>query len=163
MLALPALDRPLRRWRKFDPAARAGMPAHVTLIYPFMDSRAVDEAVRVRLRDALAPFGPFGMVFDRLGGFPGGVWLEPADPGPVNLIVAALARAFPAHPPYGGAFDKVIPHLTVAQGPPELAARIRREVPARLPLAAPAEAVSLYARFDEGWVPAERFALAGRG
>ena len=37
VLALPGLDPALRRWRKHDPAARAGMPAHVTLIYPFMD------------------------------------------------------------------------------------------------------------------------------
>lgn len=163
MLALPALDRPLRRWRKFDPAARAGMPAHLTLVFPFIDSRSVDEAVRVRLRDALMAYGPFEMVFDRLGAFPGGVWLEPADPAPALRLIAALAGAFPEHPPYGGAFERVIAHATIAQGPPELLARIRREAPARLPLTARAEAVSLYARFADGWVPIERFALTGRG
>lgn len=163
MLALPALDRPLRRWRKFDPAARAGMPAHLTLVFPFMDSRGVDEAVRVRLRDALAPFGPIEMVFDRLGAFPGGVWLEPADSAPPLRLIQALAAAFPEHPPYGGAFERLIPHATIAQGPPELVARIQRDAPRRLPLVARAEAVSLFARFDDGWVPIERFALMGRG
>ncbi|MFN3524041.1 MAG: 2'-5' RNA ligase family protein [Phenylobacterium sp.] len=163
VLALPGLDPALRRWRKHDPAARAGMPAHVTLIYPFMDSRAVDEIARARMRGALTPFGPIELRFERLGGFPGGVWLEPAEPGPIVRLIEALAAAFPDHPPYGGAYETVIPHLTIAQGPAALVARMGREAPKALPLSARAEAVSLYGRSDDGWIPLESFALVGRG
>ncbi|WP_374575926.1 2'-5' RNA ligase family protein [Phenylobacterium sp.] len=159
VLALPELDPPLRRWRKHDPAARLGMPAHVTLIYPFMDSRAFDEAARVRLRDVLRGFAPLEFAFDRLGAFQGGVWLEPADPAPAVRLIEALAAAFPAHPPFGGAHASIIPHLTIAQAAPGVLARIRAEAPRILPLTARAEAVSLYARSEEGWIPLERFAL----
>jgi 2'-5' RNA ligase len=159
VLALPALDASLRRWRRRDPAARLGMPAHVTLIYPFMDSRSVDDDVRARLRDLSASLPPLELQFDRIGDFRGGLWLELAEPRGVLGLISALAEAFPDWPPYGGAFETPVPHLTIAQAPEPLLAPMRREVPRVLPLAARAEAVSLYARFDEGWVPIERFAL----
>ncbi len=159
VLSLRSLDPALRPWRRHDPAAKLGMPPHVTLIYPFMDSRAVDEAVREQVRRALAGFAAQELVFDRLGSFPGGVWLEPADPAPILALIEALAAAFPAHPPFGGAFETVIPHLTIAQGPPARLTRIAREAPAVLPLHARADAVTLFARSEEGWIPIERFAL----
>lgn len=161
VLSLRNLEPALRRWRGRDPAAKQGMPPHVTLIYPFMDSRAVDEAVRERVRRALAGFAALDIVFDRLGTFPGGLWLEPVDPAPVLALIAALEAAFPAYPPFGGAFETVIPHLTIAQAAPAQLSRIAREAPAILPLAARAEAVTLFARSEEGWIPVERFELGG--
>lgn len=159
VLALPRLDAPLRRWRRHDPATRLGMPAHVTLIYPFMDSRAFDAAARSRVEAAIGPFGPLKLTFDRLGDFEGGVWLEPDDHGPALRLIEALTAVFPEHPPFGGAFAQIIPHLTIAQAAPGVLARIRAEAPGVLPLRARAEAVSLYGRSEEGWIPLERFAL----
>lgn len=161
VLSLPELAPALRRWRRHDPAARLGMPPHVTLIHPFRDSRRIDAEARARLTAALAPFGPLEMVFDRLGDFEGGVWLEPAEPGPIASLIARLAEAFPEHPPYGGAFDTVIPHLTLARAPERVLARVRAEAGAAPPLRARADAVDLFGRFDPGWVPLERFALGG--
>lgn len=163
MLSLPGLASTLRSWRKFDPAARLGMPPHVTLIYPFMDSAAVDAEVRARLHAMLATVAPLDLTFDRPGRFDGGVWLELADPGPVRDMISALAGAFPDWPPYGGAFADVTPHLTLAQAPEARLARIEREVAAALPLSARADAVSLFGRSSEGWIPLETFPLTARG
>jgi len=35
--------------------------------------------------------------------------------GAIIEITEALAEAFPEYPPYGGEFDEVVPHVTVAQ------------------------------------------------
>jgi 2'-5' RNA ligase len=159
VLSLPVLAPALRSWRRRDPAARNGMPPHVTLLHPFMDSRAFDDDARARVAAALAGAAPIELTFDRVGRFPGGVWLEMAAPEPVKALIMALVGAFPDWPPFGGAFDELIPHLTVAQAPPGLCDRMEREVPRRLPLRARAEAVTLFARSEVGWIPFERFEL----
>ena len=159
VLSLPALSPVLRTWRRHDPAARRGMAPHVTLLHPFMDSRVFDDLARTRVAAALAGAEPIELTFDRVGRFTGGVWLELAEPEPVSALIAALVRAFPDWPPFDGAFEEVIPHLTVAQGPPGLCDRMEQEVPRRLPLRARAEAVTMFARSEDGWIPVERFGL----
>ena len=47
--------------------------------------------------------------------FPGLVWLEPEPAEPFAALTAAVAARWPDHPPYGGVFDTVIPHLTVVE------------------------------------------------
>ena len=54
VLSLPVLAPALRSWRRRDPAARNGMPPHVTLLHPFMDSRAFDDDARARVAAALS-------------------------------------------------------------------------------------------------------------
>jgi hypothetical protein len=64
--------------------------------------------------------------------------LNPAEP--FKQLTEVLAAAFPDWPPYGGAFDDVVPHLSISEElpEPELAA-----IQERLPIAATAEEVTL--------------------
>jgi hypothetical protein len=63
-------------------------------------------------------------------------------------LTAAVWRAFSRHPPYAGAYDDVIPHLTIAEQRlaelPTLVA-VERAVQSGLPLAARIEGVLLIA------------------
>jgi hypothetical protein len=43
-------------------------------------------------------------------------------------MTEALASAFPEHPPYGGQFDEIVPHATVAIGHPEALARLSEKL-----------------------------------
>ena len=43
------------------------------------------------------------------------LWLDPEPADPFRSLTAAVWAAFPQHPPYGGAYDEVVPHLTVAE------------------------------------------------
>jgi 2'-5' RNA ligase len=85
-----------------------GMPPHVTLLVPApRDVEAIAEV--------LFAFAAFEVVFARLDRFPGALWLAPEPAQPFARMIEALIQRFPGYPPYGGAFNEIVPHLTVAQ------------------------------------------------
>src|SRR5215207_2399787 len=44
LIPVPAAEPTLQRWReRLDPACRLGVPAHVTLLYPFVAPAALDD------------------------------------------------------------------------------------------------------------------------
>ncbi len=102
--------------RRLDPSAPWGVPAHVTVLVPFVPPAAIDDDVLARLAAALATVDAFDCVFARCAWFDDRVlWLAPEPAAPFCALTAAVVAAFPDHPPYGGAFDDVVPHLTVGE------------------------------------------------
>ena len=101
---------------RFDPVARLGVPAHVTILFPFMAPELVDGGVRERLRTALAGAPPFAFKLAGVGRFAEAAYLVPEPSGPFADLTRRVAAAFPDFPPFGGAFDDIVPHLTVAHG-----------------------------------------------
>lgn len=126
------------------------VPAHVTVLFPFLDSAAADAEA---LREVFAPFAPFAFVLDRVERFEAGtVWLHPEPSAPFEALTAAVWKRWPDHPPYGGIHDTVIPHLTVSEHPVDV------DVP--LPIAARADAVTLIEEQADGrWAARLRFPL----
>jgi 2'-5' RNA ligase len=108
----PAIER-LRRRR--DRAARMGVPAHVTILYPFMPPDDLASSIRSRLAGIGAEHEPFDVRFGRVGRFPTAVYAAPDDPAPFLALIDAVVAAFPGYLPYGGVFDEVIPHLTLVE------------------------------------------------
>ena len=108
----PALERLRRRW---DWAARVGVPAHVTILFPFVPADGLDPEVRRTLASIAARHDPFVVRFARVGRFPSVVYLRPEPVAAFTRRTEAVAECFPAYPPYGGAFDEVIPHLTITE------------------------------------------------
>ena len=99
---------------RHDPGATAGVPAHVTLLFPFLPSEDLTPVVRNRLARIAATGRPFDVRFERTGRFPGVLWLAPEPPAPFVELTERIAAAFPDHPPYEGAHADIIPHLSVA-------------------------------------------------
>lgn len=126
----PTIERLRRRW---DRAAGVGVPAHVTIIYPFMRPMDLDPAVRRSLAGLAAEHEPFDVRFNRLDRFPGIVYAVPVPSAPFVRLTEAVARQFPDFPPYGGAFDEIIPHLTVAESADAPLDVIAAEAEAALP------------------------------
>ncbi|THD82629.1 MAG: 2'-5' RNA ligase family protein [Phenylobacterium sp.] len=145
-----------------DPAARQGMPAHVTVLYPFMDPVDFGPTPRGRLADAVRGFPAFDLSFSRVGRFPEVLWIAPEPAEAILALVAAIVGAFPEFPPYGGQFETVIPHVTVAHGDgldlgalePELRRRLADPVIQRV------DAVSLFTTVRRRWREVDRFLLA---
>ncbi len=101
---------------RFDIAASWGVPAHVTVLYPFLEPDAVTPAVLNTLAAAVAPVPAFDCRFARSRWFGDEVlWLDPDPSEPFRRLTAAVWAAFPDHPPYGGLHADVVPHLTVAE------------------------------------------------
>jgi len=137
LVLLPEADEVVGEYRaRMDRAAALGVPAHVTVLYPFVPPDAVDARVIDALTEAVASVPAFDVAFDRTAWFDDRVlWLAPAPAGPFRDLTRAVWARFPAHPPYGGAHDDVIPHLTVGHDVPTAALRAAAAaIEAHLPL-----------------------------
>lgn len=122
--------------RGLDASAGWGVPAHVTVLFPFLDPGELDDAVHQRLTRAVAGVPEFAVTFPHTGWFTQQVlWLAPEPAEPFRVLTSAVAAAFPSHPPYGGAFDDVVPHLTVGLDAPEETLRaVERQLTPTLPV-----------------------------
>jgi hypothetical protein len=150
--------------QRFDRSAIRGMPAHVTLLYPFRRPDRLDPGVRDELRSYFAGRAPFHFLLAGLCGFAGVLYLVPLPLEPFDALARGLAERFPDTPPYGGAVADPVPHLTVAQKPPaESLTRIAEALLARLegalPIACEARAASLAVKCGGRWSLAEEFPL----
>jgi len=127
------------------------LPPHVTVLFPCPGDVAAIALV-------LAPFGPFDVAFTRLDRFPGTLWLAPEPSERFVAMTEAMTRRFPDHPPYGGVFPSIIPHLTVAQAQLDETAAL---VEPFLPLQSRVEGVVLYERaHGDHWAEVQTFDLA---
>jgi hypothetical protein len=116
-----------------DSSAARGVPAHVTILFPFLDTVELDEAA---VADLISQFPAFDFELDRVERFPDGTtWLRPAPSLPFVDLTAAVWQRWPQRPPYEGAFDEVIPHVTISEMP--------IDVELQLPIAARAREVML--------------------
>jgi 2'-5' RNA ligase len=102
--------------QRFDPAAKLGVPAHITVLYPFVPPERIIGSVVRKVRDILSSFEAFEFSLTRIVRFPTALYLAPEPAQPFIGLTEALVRAFPEYPPYGGQYDSIVPHLTVAQG-----------------------------------------------
>jgi 2'-5' RNA ligase len=100
----------------------------VTLVVPFADSSQVDGLLD-RLSKLLASFSPFETALAETARFRGLLYLNPEPREPFIEITEALAEAFPEFPPYGGEFDEVVPHVTVAQADGQVLAAASESLP----------------------------------
>jgi 2'-5' RNA ligase len=157
----PAIER-LRR--RHDPSARAGIPAHVTLIYPFVAPSELTPAIRDRLARLVGSQPAFDVSFAAVRQFPRVVWLAPHPARAFARLTDALSDAFPEQRPYGGAFDTVIPHLTVAlDDDPDVLNAVEAALTARLPIRATANLVTVAAVGSDGrWHTRWRLPLGAR-
>ena len=148
-----------------DMAASWGVPAHLSVVYPFVPPAEVDAAVLARLGAAIGTVPAFDCEFSRTDWFGDDVlWLAPEPDAPFRALVQAVVGAFPAHQPYGGLYDDVIPHLTVGElrlGSADELAAAERAVREHLPIRARVDrAVFLAGRpAPDSWRPVAEFPL----
>jgi hypothetical protein len=131
-----------------------GIPAHVTLLYP--SPADVDEVARV-----LDSVAAFDVAFEETARFEEILYLVPKPQAPFAEMTQALVRRFPDWPPYGGKFDGIVPHLTVAQADAATLDVAERDVVPHLPVRARAQhAVMLTEVEPQRWELQATFAFA---
>jgi hypothetical protein len=154
VLLVDAADPLVAGWRaRYDPAAAQGMPAHLTVLYPFLPDASVTAADLATLDDVVGAHRPFDLTFAEVRRFPGSLWLAPVPDAPVRDLIAAVCRSWPDVPPYGGAHavDDVIPHLTVAMGSPVSWDNITVHLLTGLPVMTRIDAAQLFAFDGPSW------------
>lgn len=152
----------VRGWRsRFDSAAVAGVPAHITVLYPFLPWQRVDDAVRAELNALFATHQAFDLQLAQLRRFPGVLYLAPEPDALLRALTAAVAGRWPEAPPYGGQFADVVPHLTIAHSQePQVFDMIESDVRGRLPIAARIASVQLIGYSGRYWNEIRSFSLA---
>ncbi len=148
LVAVPEAEPAVGEHRaRLDSSARDGVPAHLTVLYPFLPPASVDGPVLASLRRLFAGFAPFDITLDRVSWFGEDVvWLAPHDDRPFRALISAARAAFPGCPPYGNQYADVIPHLTIGDRDDPGALRAAADaVRGHLPVAARITEVTLMA------------------
>ena len=99
---------------RLDRSAAWGVPAHVTVLYPFVSPSELDQRLVDQLTSAVRTVPSFDCEFAEVRWFgEDAVWLAPRPEQPFRGLTAAVHAAFPGHPPYDRAHHDVVPHLTI--------------------------------------------------
>jgi 2'-5' RNA ligase len=152
------LPRPLEALRRRAiPDARSGLPAHVTLLFPFAPLEALDDDLRALLAGVLAGVDAFAFELRRQGRWPEVLFATVEPDLPFRSLHDRLAAAFPAYPIYGGRFD-FVPHVTIAEGPLAAGPEIADDPAWRpLPVRRTARSADLVVRDGDRWNVRWRF------
>ena len=149
---------------RYDESARVGVPAHVTVLFPFMAPSHITPEVIRECAGVLAAHTTFSFVLASVGRFPATAYLEPKPSAPFIALTSALARAFPAFPPFRGSFAAIVPHLTVAHGnateAEEAAITLAAGLHSSGPVASVCASVVLMENSSGRWRPMHVFPLA---
>jgi len=149
-----------------DPAARMGVPAHVTVLLPFIPADMVDAQSLAALRELFRREPRFSYRFEHVNTFGDvTVYLEPTPAGAFVRLTQLAVQRWPEYPSYGGEFDEIVPHLTVGdrlmagQAAP-LVSQTRAGLRSDGPITGEASAISLMVEDDRGfWSAAAAFPL----
>jgi hypothetical protein len=145
-----------------DPVATAGVPAHITLIVPWLPPVEIRPADLEELADALHSTDAFDFLLARVCWFGRRVlWLAPEPVQPFLDLVQLLSDRF-GTPPYEAEFDEVVPHLTVghASDGAELNA-VAEQLTLKLPMKCRAEEVWVMVGDGQGWSVKKKIGLVG--
>ncbi|MFF5767039.1 2'-5' RNA ligase family protein [Streptomyces tanashiensis] len=161
IVRIPEAEPYVRGWReRLDPSARAGVPAHVTVLYPFLDESRIDALVCSALADLLGSHPSFDLRFERCGRFPECLYFAPEPDTQLRQLTEAIADRWPEAPPYGGRFAEIVPHLTIAQGQEDVVLEeVEADLAARLPFTSHVSSVELIIHDGTKWQERASFPL----
>jgi 2'-5' RNA ligase len=101
-----------------DPSAVLGVPAHVTIMFPFVPPAHIDDDVLATLADVFAAAPAFEVEFSTTGWFEDAVWWAPEPAAPFVALTHAVSARFGLEPYEGVHGDGIVPHLTIGHRAP---------------------------------------------
>ena len=164
VIPVPAADALLAAvGARYPGTVREGVPAHLSLLYPFVAAAELDDRTISTVSDLLAGQAPMPVQFAECYRHDGFVALRPDTIDGLKELMSKTYLQWPDVVPYEGAYQDVEPHLTVAMHcSDETAVRIEQEVTAQLPISAELREAWLVV-FEGKWALRGRFGFgAGR-
>ena len=148
---------------RFDASIHLGVPAHITVLVPFMAPDQITQSVLVQIQAALSQVPSFAFSLCHVPRFPATAYLAPEPAEPFIALTEALVRTFPEFPPFRGEHESIVPHLTVANGnasEAEVAAtELQAVVQSKGPVSSVCSSVSLLENSSGLWREVHVFAL----
>jgi 2'-5' RNA ligase len=141
------------RWREqtCNDKPSIGVPAHITLIFPFVPARQLDQQIVGSLEQIVRETAPFEFELREAARFPMTLYLVPLPSAAFAQLTEAIVRQFPDYLPYGGAFDTIVPHLTVAHGDDPVLDEAEADVQHILPIKSIAREALLLEEVKADW------------
>jgi 2'-5' RNA ligase superfamily len=163
LATVEAVEPVVGLWRRrFDSSASAGIPAHVTVLFPFLGIDRISSGVIDDLSTLIGDQSPFAVRFRECRRFPDVLYLAPDPDQPFRALTETIAVRWPEAPPYGGQFTTVIPHLTVAHSQhPKVFDEVEAALVCQLPATATISIVSLFVTDGERWSQRAEFPMFG--
>lgn len=163
LVPVPAADAVVGKWRQVhDPVASAGVPAHITLIVPWLPPEEISPADLAELEGVMRDVKAFEFELNHVDWFGRRVlWVAPEPVAPFLDLTNMLADRF-GTPPWEDEFDEVVPHLTVAHASDGVElVPVAADVASQLPLECRAEEVWVMVGDGTRWSLRHRVVLAG--
>lgn len=154
IVPVPETDQLVRSHRRtLGDAPVSTVPAHVTVLYPFLPPPSIEPATLGEISAALTAIPAFECAFNTVRWFGDEVlWLGPEPDAQFRALTKAVCARFPGHLPYEGMHPDTVPHLTVADSRSgDLAGkrRIATAITGHLPVHARIDRVRLVAGEEE--------------
>ncbi len=167
LVPVPEAEALVGDWRAVhDPKARTGVPAHITLIVPWVPPEQLKQEHLEELDELLSDQEPFDYVLDRVCWFGERVlWLAPTPAEPFKRLTTALAAHFDT-PPWQGEFAEVVPHLTVGltgYGQGQTLVEAAEDLSAKLPVRCRAREIDVMCGDGTRWTVVHRVMHRGPG
>jgi len=153
---------------RFDPSAAVGVPAHITLLYPFVAPEQVDGRVLNSLAACFAQSETIDYALTEVQRFPAEtLYLKPDPVEPFRTLTMAIWKRFPETPPYGGIWPDIVPHLSIGRFNDEAQLdrnfrKLTLEFAGKLPIRACARSVALMGTTSGRWTARRTFDLMTR-
>jgi hypothetical protein len=166
IIAVPEAEPLVMEWReRFDWSAAQGVPAHITILYPFLPPEQITPEVLADLREFFAQFPAFEFTLPETRRFPSVLYLAPSPAEPFKVLTQAVVDRYPEYPPYGGEYTDVTPHLTIAdrltaEQLDNFEREFLKEHGAQLPVKSRAHEVLLIENSSGRWEVREAFELS---
>jgi 2'-5' RNA ligase len=153
ILPVPEAAAAVDAWRERTCEAKpsTGVPAHVTLIFPFVPASEVDDDLIAEVGALIGTATSFRFALQETDRFAAVLFLAPHPAEPFIRLTDAITERYPRYLPYGGAFGSSVPHLTVAQGNDGLLDQAEASVSRLLPIAAEAREALLLEEVVADW------------
>lgn len=150
---------------RHDASVKLGVPAHITVLVPFMAPGLITATVLAQVQAALDAVPSFPFRLARVASFPNAVYLAPEPAQPFVALTQSLVRSFPDYPPFRGEHADIVPHLTVAHGHAAELQVAERELTTALqahgPIRSTCSSVVLLENSSGRWQQMRAFALPG--
>jgi 2'-5' RNA ligase superfamily len=150
---------------RFDPSARRGLGAHITVLHSDMQSEHVDPMAVERIAAAVSGLAPFDYWITQVDRFPGTLYLAAAPAAPFVLLSERLNAALATSEREEHGREPLIPHVSVVRKSAiddcEVEAELRGMLERHAPISCLCKEIVLFENSSGVWRPVREFPLNG--
>jgi 2'-5' RNA ligase superfamily len=150
---------------RFDPSARRGLGAHITVLHSNMPSDHMDPTAVEQITAAVSGLVPFNYWITRVARFPGTLYLAAAPDAPFILLRDQLNAALLTGEREQRGREPLIPHVSVVRKSAiddrEVEAELTSLLERHAPISCVCKQIVLLENSSGGWRPVQEFVLSG--